>query len=176
MTRFYDDLGAGTEWGTPQWIWQPLAETLDGFDLDPAAGAEEEPIATERLTIDDDGLAHDWWGDVWLNPPYGRKHNPVWARHVLAQLHQENVDTLTCLIPGSTSTDWYQMAYAKADCLTQIDTRVAFYVPPDKRGNASDKQSASFASLLATFECRRRVPEEYVAALEELGTVWESRD
>ena len=54
---------------TPRWVFDGLADT---FDLDPAspAGGGDCVPATRKLTRDDDGLAHDWTGFVWLNPPY----------------------------------------------------------------------------------------------------------
>lgn len=64
------DSEAGVEWGTPEYVVSPLSDALDGFDLDPASGAEPVPYADERYTVEDDGLAQDWFGDVWLNPPY----------------------------------------------------------------------------------------------------------
>jgi hypothetical protein len=54
---------------TPKWIFDGLGET---FDLDPASpgdGLDFVP-ALRRYTKDDDGLARDWDGFVWLNPPY----------------------------------------------------------------------------------------------------------
>lgn len=49
---FYAEHDTGPEWGTPEWIWRPLSEALDGFDLDPASGAEPKPIAARRFTLD----------------------------------------------------------------------------------------------------------------------------
>lgn len=45
-------------------LWRPLADAMDGFDLDPAAGCEPTPIAEERYTPADDGLASPWFGTV----------------------------------------------------------------------------------------------------------------
>jgi hypothetical protein len=55
-------------WLTPP----PILAALGPFDLDPcAAGAAPWPTASRMLTAADDGLAHEWSGRVWLNPPYG---------------------------------------------------------------------------------------------------------
>ena len=60
------------EYLTPQWI----IELLGPFDLDPCA-ADPRPFncATVNLTGTHtggvDGLIEDWYGLVWLNPPYG---------------------------------------------------------------------------------------------------------
>ena len=176
--RHYSEMDAGPEWGTPEWVWRPLADALGGFDLDPASGAEETPIAETRIqlpprprmadsvrdygdegrVIYGDGLEREWFGDVWLNPPYGRQHNPRWAQKVSDEL--SNVRTLTALIPASTSTQWFHEHYADAKLLTFIDERISF--------DGSGDNSASFASVIATWG---PVTYEYVQTLDELGDV-----
>lgn len=54
---------------TPQWVFDGLGLT---FDLDPASpveGGDCVPAAT-KFTRLDDGLAKDWFGLVWCNPPF----------------------------------------------------------------------------------------------------------
>lgn len=54
---------------TPPWVFDGLALT---FDLDPASpvGGGDCVPARRKLTRKDDGLAQDWHGLVWLNPPF----------------------------------------------------------------------------------------------------------
>lgn len=159
--RHYDSQDTGPEWGTPAWVWEPLAESLGGFDLDPASGAEVTPIAETRYTIEDDGLTTAWFGDTWLNPPYGRTHNPRWAKRVTDQVENPAVDSITALVPASTSTNWWQNHYATSDYQTWIDTRVQF--------DGSGDNSASFASVICSWI--EDPPEAYLDALTNLGTV-----
>lgn len=158
----YDDHNSGPEWGTPKWIWKPIAETLWGFDLDPASGAERVPIARQRFDIDDNGLERSWWGDVWLNPPYGRKQNPVWAKKALNEARGDRVKSLTALVPASTDTQWFQENYARADLLTFIEGRVSFI--------GSGDNNASFPSVIVTWGIDE-VSDEYIKTLNELGFV-----
>jgi len=159
--NFYDSHGAGPEWATPRWIWKPLADALGGFDLDPASGAESEPIASERYTVDDDGLSKVWHGDVWLNPPYSRDLNPVWAKKAARQyFDNRRVDTLTVLVPAATDTGWFQDHYAEADFHTFIRGRVEF--------EGAGDNSATFASVICSFGT---FPIEYVAALGDAGFI-----
>ena len=81
--EFYEDSNSGSEWGTPPYIVEPLSEAINGFDLDPASGAESVSFADTRYTKEENGLIQDWFGDVWLNPPYGRGHNEQWAKKKL---------------------------------------------------------------------------------------------
>lgn len=160
MSSHYDSHDTGPEWGTPRWIWEPLGNALDGFDLDPASGAERTPIADERFTVEDNGLEREWFGDVWLNPPYGREHNPRWAMKAVREAHRDSVTSLTALVPASTDTQWFQQNYADAPLLTFIEGRVSFHGDGD--GNAT------FPSVIATWG---DVPDEYVAELRAFGNV-----
>lgn len=157
---FYDNSDSGTQWATPQWIWHPLANALDGFDLDAAAGCEPTPIAATRYTPEDDGLEQPWYGDVWLNPPYGRGHNKRWAEKAATEAQRETVDTITALVPDSIGSQWYQDNYGTADLETHIRGRVRFLGAGD--------HPASFYSVLVTWG---DVPDAYRDALHELGTV-----
>ncbi len=62
---------------TPRWVFDGL--DLE-FDLDPASpvdGGDCVP-ARRKLTRLEDGLAHEWNGVVWLNPPFSE--STAWAR------------------------------------------------------------------------------------------------
>lgn len=61
---------------TPRWIFDGLG--LE-FDLDPASPVEGGDCVPARVkyTRNDDGLAQEWFGCVWLNPPFSQ--STVWA-------------------------------------------------------------------------------------------------
>lgn len=66
---------------TPQWVFDGLGLT---FDLDPASpelGGDYVP-ALNRYTVVDDGLARDWHGLIWLNPPFS--NGTPWADRFIA--------------------------------------------------------------------------------------------
>lgn len=56
-------------WLTPRSILDQLGE----FDLDPCAAQEPRPWPTAKrmVSLPDNGLAMEWVGRVWLNPPFG---------------------------------------------------------------------------------------------------------
>jgi hypothetical protein len=60
------------QWFTPGLHVELAREVLGGFDLDPAShpAAQERIRAKQFLTPEDNGLAHEWHGRIWLNPPY----------------------------------------------------------------------------------------------------------
>lgn len=62
------------EWYTPQVIIERVIKVLEKIDLDPCSNEGEPNIpATRHFTIKDDGLSKEWYGRVYMNPPYGNK-------------------------------------------------------------------------------------------------------
>ena len=61
--------------GTEVWLTPPhVLDALGPFDLDPCASVDRPwDTASNHFTEEHDGLAQDWQGRVWCNPPYGPK-------------------------------------------------------------------------------------------------------
>lgn len=121
-------------WYTPPWIFDGLGLT---FDLDVAAPAEPQPWLPARAvyTIADDGLAQDWHGLVWCNPPYS---NPQpwcqrWAQHPWGCL----------LIRADLSSSGPLFAFAAASSVYVAAKRIQFV---DGRGGPTG--AAPFSSVL----------------------------
>lgn len=155
-----DDSEPHGEWGTPPEIWEPIAEALNGFDLDPASGAEPESIGDVQFTEEDDGLAQDWFGNVWLNPPYGRGENARWAEKVYKESQRREVTSITALVPASTETQWFQNYYAEGDVFTFLEGRVRFL---------GGDSAAPFSSVIVTFG---PVTPAYLDALDKMGQMF----
>ena len=124
-------------WATPQAFFDKLNE-LHGFTLDVCANSENakcEQFFTEEI----DGLAQDWTGIVWMNPPYGRQIG-LWMRK--AYESSQKGTTVVCLVPARTDTAWWH-DYAKKGQIDFIRGRLKF-------GNA--KNSAPFPSAVIVFQ------------------------
>ena len=106
---------------TKRRLWEPIAERIGGFDLDPAAGCEPTPIAAERYTPADDGLIQPWYGTVWLNPPFSEKSE--WYRRLVDQYWNGDVKRAVSLAKVDTSTDWFQNWFSTADVICFLDGR-----------------------------------------------------
>jgi len=156
------------EYATPPEIWRPLARAVDGFDTDPASGAESVPIASTRYTKDDDGLSKAWDGSVWLNPPWSStgdgSEKVRWLRKARNEANRDAVDVVLVLLPADTSAHWFHDHMLEADALCLVGPgRIAF---------EGESRNPSFALAVAAFGL---VDEGLVAALEELGAVIEGR-
>lgn len=66
------NLGNTFEWATPSDFFARIQERYGPFDLDPAATAANAK-APRFFTKEDNGLAQEWRGAVYCNPPYGRQ-------------------------------------------------------------------------------------------------------
>jgi DNA adenine methylase len=116
-----------SEWYTPQWLLEPLYEAMDGqpFDLDPCSptkGAGAPVWARQHFTVEDDGLAQDWSGRCYLNPPYSnlepwlrKAADATWCRGVLNPPTEEAgrrdhplCEAVVALIPARTHTLYWK--------------------------------------------------------------------
>jgi hypothetical protein len=66
--------GKSNEWYTPRKYVEAARKVMGGIDLDPAScwEANQTVKATRFYTEQENGLAQEWYGNVWLNPPYGK--------------------------------------------------------------------------------------------------------
>jgi len=114
------------EWLTPPEIISALGE----FDLDPCAPIVRPwPTAKTHFTIDDNGLMREWFGRVWMNPPYGRAL-VTWLAKM--SMHCNGV----ALTFARTDTDaFHESVFPSADSLLFIKRRLTFYNVDGTPGN-----------------------------------------
>lgn len=124
-------------WLTPKYI----IDALGKFDLDPCC-PEYMPWKTADIyyTKADDGLLQDWFGRVWLNPPYSRE-----AVKWLARLSDHGRGT--ALIFARTETKWFvDYIWKKASALLFIHGRITFC---DITGTPANANSGAPSVLVA---------------------------
>lgn len=76
-----------------------ILRTLGQFDLDPCAAPSPRPwpTAARHIELPEDGLAAEWSGRVWCNPPFGREA-AAWLERMAA--HGNGI----ALVPARTET------------------------------------------------------------------------
>lgn len=114
------------EWYTPSQYLEAAREVLGAFDLDPASSwtANQKVQAEEFFTEDDNALARDWHGRVWMNPPYGGLAGKFVAK-LLEEFDENRVDSAIALLNAyTTDTDWFQPLWGHTLCYT--DHRISY--------------------------------------------------
>lgn len=96
------------EWYTPSTILHAARDVMGAIDVDPASSdiAQRTAQAATYYTADDDGLAHDWPGAVWLNPPYSQPLVDHFTERLLDQLAANITTQAITLTNNATETRW----------------------------------------------------------------------
>ena len=65
-------VGRNNEWFTPPNVIAVARQAMGAIDLDPASCAEANAVvrADTYYTKEENGWTHEWYGRVWLNPPF----------------------------------------------------------------------------------------------------------
>jgi len=151
--------GRSTDWITPLEILADLGE----FDLDPCACAPQPwPTARTMWTWRDNGLGKNWFGRVWLNPPYGRATS-LWLERLAR--HGNGIALVFARTETQMFRDW---VWGRADALMFLHGRLYFHRPDGSRG----KTNAGGPSVLIAYGCRNA---DTLRASRLTGSVVEER-
>ena len=96
------------------------------FNLDVCA-SDSNHKAPEYYTFDTDGLEQVWWGNVWLNPPYGRSIGR-WIDKAVESIAVTNGScrSVTLCIPARTDTRWFHKLIENGAEVVFIKGRLKF--------------------------------------------------
>jgi len=123
-------VGSGeNEWYTPPEYIDAARVVMGSIDLDPATSDEAQEIvmAARFYTAKTNGLAHDWHGNVWMNPPYGRDHISLFTSKLKAEYSAGRVKQAVMLTHNNTDTGWFHDIALSACAFCFTRGRVAFY-------------------------------------------------
>ena len=130
---------------TPAYILEPVREALGGIDLDPCSLAHNPTRATRWCYLPDrDGLAEEWRGSVWVNPPYGNARKPFVVRALAAGQAGARV---ALLIAADTETALVQSVLTGCDAVLFVAGRVDFGTY--REGDPNKPWTATHPSLIA---------------------------
>jgi hypothetical protein len=146
----------------------PLVEIINplggaqSFDLDPA-GADPRPWDCAKVTWTSRGLERDWFGFVWLNPPFDVREVGEWIAKLAA--HGNGI----ALLHARTEAGWFEPIWERASGILFLSNRIKFCKPD---GSEQPFNSGAPAILVA-------FGPEALARLRRCGipgrlvTVWE---
>ena len=124
-------------WSTPQDLFDDL-DRVYRFEVDVCATPENAKCST-FYTKEQDGLAQNWRGTCWMNPPYGREIGKWVSKARLSA--EENGATVVCLLPARTDTRWWH-EHCSLGHITFIKGRLKF---------GGSKNGAPFPSAIVVF-------------------------
>lgn len=133
LTRGIGGHHRGFRGRTDTWLTPPdLIRKLGPFDLGPCCPAEM-PWQTAKAMIHwpNDGLAAEWAGSVWLNPPYGPRTGS-WLRKLAA-----HGNGMALIFARTETADFHEHVWRKANALLFLSGRLHFHRADGTRASAS---------------------------------------
>lgn len=145
------------DWPTPKHVLDRVIATMGGIDLDPCSNAQAIVPALVRVMLDSphkspccdlepeldgtciecgcatirgDGLALEWAGRVYVNPPYGQKHNRAWCEKIASEAKRGC--EIVALVPSSCGSKWWlpyrpKSGGGQSDGVCFYDRRITFH-------------------------------------------------
>jgi hypothetical protein len=144
------------EWLTPPWILKALGE----FDLDPChPHPDSAPWFCAPHIYTANGLEKEWFGRVWMNPPYGAETGK-WLKKL------SDHGNGTALVFARTETEmFFEHVWGKASAILFIQGRLFFHHVSGERA----KNNSGAPSCLISYgeeEAQRlkasNIPGQYI--------------
>jgi ParB family chromosome partitioning protein len=156
-----------SEWYTPPAYLDAARATLGSIDLDPASSpvAQRFVKAKKFLTINEDGLASEWRGKVWLNPPYAAGLVEKFVAKLCGHLESGDVSAAVLLTNNATETKWFQGAIGRASALCFKEGRIKFL---DEEGEEANTPLQGQVFVYFGGE-----PQRFCGAFKEFGACLE---
>ena len=112
------------EWYTPPEFIESARLVMGSIDLDPASNehANKTVKAAHIFTEEDNGLEQEWFGNVWLNPPYSSALVQLFADKVAERGFKQAV----VLVNNATETKWFRTLVDNADAIVFKTGRIKF--------------------------------------------------
>lgn len=156
-----DHVAEGDFYTHPDFI-EAARLTLGEITLDPASCSEaNQVVRAERFySFHENGLVQDWYGCVWLNPPYGNWGE--WAPKTLDEWRSGRIEAM-CLLSTTRviTAQSFHVLVREADALFVANGRYRFWGPKAKEPDEGH--------VIFYFGDE---PERFIEAFSPLGTVF----
>lgn len=131
-------VGKSQTWITPKWI----IDKLGPFDLDPCE-AQIQPwkCAAVGYTVESNGLAREWNGRVFLNPPFDRYQVGKWIAKLA--IHGNGI----ALLHARTEAEWFLPCWQRATAILFLADRLYFHYPDGRRAEANSGAPACLVAF-----------------------------
>ena len=112
------------EWYTPEKYIEAARTVMGTIDLDPASNefANEFVKAGKYFDESTNGLEQEWFGNIWLNPPYSTALIPKFANKITSSRFNQAI----VLVNNATETAWFRKMVDKASAIVFTTGRIKF--------------------------------------------------
>ena len=137
------------EWYTPIEYIQAAREVMGKIDLDPASSdaANNTVRADIYYTKQDDGLAKEWTGRVWMNPPYSSDMIGRFCDKIVCHFNAGQVTEAIVLVNNATETNWFNTLVECASAVVFPKGRVRYTTPGGETGAPLQGQAVVYMGL-----------------------------
>ena len=142
------------EWYTPKEYVELARKALGTIDLDPASSlqAQETVRAKAFYSLQDNGLAQEWKGRVWLNPPYAQPEIEHFIDKLVGEVSAGRTSEAILLTHNYTDTAWFHTAAKAAQLICFTRGRIKFQRYDGAVGAPTQGQAFFyFGKRMATF-------------------------
>jgi ParB family chromosome partitioning protein len=126
------------EWYTPERFIDASRRAMGSIDLDPASCETAQANVKAKLfySMSDDGLAQDWAGNVWLNPPYSKDLCGRFIEKLRVEILKGNCAQACILVNNATETQWGQLLMGLSNAICFPLGRIQFLDKTGKKANS----------------------------------------
>jgi len=155
------------EWFTPRVYIEAAREVMNGIDLDPASCelANRTVRASRYYTKEDDGLSKEWYGKIWLNPPFNKENGKStigkWSKKLVECFRLGIVEQAVLLGAGQTASAWFADIWNYPICFTNHHIR--FYCP--QLDKVSGQRDCTFMAYLGPHE------QKFIDVFQRFGVI-----
>jgi ParB family chromosome partitioning protein len=150
------------EWYTPEQYILAAKEVMGEIDLDPASSefANQVVGAKQIYTVDDDGLAKEWAGKVWLNPPYAGELVSLFCNKIAEHYNNGDVTEAIILVNNATETGWFGTLIEPASSVVFLKGRVRYYTVDGTKNTPLQGQAVVYMG---------KSPDKFLQCFSRLG-------
>lgn len=165
---------ASVEWSTPKKYADLARQCMGSIDLDPASSepANRQLICADRYhTVARNGLNHNWYGNIWLNPPYGKygakSNQQLWSENLCKEFQLGNVNQAILLINSTHGYGWYERLWSQYWCCLATE-RIKFLQYDVTHDRFYETDQAKRGQTFVYFGYH---PDKFVAAFSAIGRI-----
>ena len=155
------------EYYTPYAIIDAARATMGGIDVDPSSSVEANRVVKAQTfyTKEQNGLEQDWWGNVWMNPPFTRG---LMREFIYKLLTTVGVRQWSVLVPFQTGAKHIDALALAATSICIPFGNVLFWGPDARNG-----RNGKIPTPVAVYYRGHR-NNHFAENFKEIGAVYKS--